>query len=235
MKHYVGNKVCDSSNQWLELFLKLSMLHSWCWALCCHGTSSLEALFSLPLEVEISVPHVITQVDIHLCNAVLLMVTYDFIFSIYKLASLQLQGSLLRERGLGHPHQPLQEGLHHHVLSGPQAFDSSSTLLYSTSCVEFSVGEGASSLGEQHTFSMGGRGQHHHQHQGWHHHSVTVNLQLDKEAEQVSKFYETSIEKSFIPNFQNLSNHLYLNVCNSYCDLVSNYRPWWLVLPWNIM
>ena len=23
MKHYVGNKVCDSSNQWLELFLKL--------------------------------------------------------------------------------------------------------------------------------------------------------------------------------------------------------------------
>ena len=88
MKHYVGNKVCDSSNQWLELFLKLSMLHSWCWALCCHGTSSLEALFSLPLEVEISVPHVNTQVDIHLCYAVLLMVSYDSIFSIYKLATV---------------------------------------------------------------------------------------------------------------------------------------------------
>ena len=76
MKHYVGNKVCDSSNQWLELFLKLSMLHSWCWALCCHGTSSLEAFFSLPLEVKISVPHVNTQVDIHLCNDLRLHLLY---------------------------------------------------------------------------------------------------------------------------------------------------------------
>ena len=148
-------------------------------------------------------------------------------------------GSLLHEHGHGHPHHPLQEGLQHIVLSGPQLVILPqlyyTPLLVLSSLLEKEPTVLDSSIPSQ--WEEGG--QHHHQQEGWLQHPVPVLLQLDGEAGQVyassSKFYQASKEKSFIPNFQNLSNHLYLIVCNSNCDSVSNCRPWRLVLPWNIM
>ena len=115
-----------------------------------------EAKFSLLLEVEISVPYVRTQVDIHLLQHT----PNDgdlqlLLLSLHAGCCHQLQGSPLHVGGHGDPLHTLQEGHHHHVFSHPQTCDS---LLYSTSCVEFSVGEGASSLGHQTAFSMWGRG-----------------------------------------------------------------------------
>ena len=118
MKHHVGYKVCDSSFLWLEFFLKISMLHSWCWALYCHGNSFLDTLVSLLLEVEISFPSGTTQADIHQHqqnpddDALCLHLLHLLVSSCH-----QLQGSPLHERVHGGPLHPLnvREDHHHHV------------------------------------------------------------------------------------------------------------------------